>query len=290
MPRVKITFWKPRIGQGTFFDLQEVLEELAGKAAQDRMVNRGPEYTDYLVSAQTQGGSVVGSAARIRMENLPERMNATTGEVGQLSLQVQEGLAEEAFFLYDSGLQVLLLQQNNFFRASTFEHLIGDLAELEDLWLEPVIRKDAWDRFDRMQRIASFDFKLTDLSHRPDVGNTLPSLGDMLDHANSDMNAITAELRLGVGRRRNEGLARGAVRNLVRVLSRDGVSALAVRGNLLDTGKSEEIDFLRERLVFTGEVEYSGRRLDVEQCQLLLKSALREQATYLRSLVRNRGR
>jgi hypothetical protein len=275
------------MGQGGFFDMQEVFGELAGKTAQQRMLRRGPEYTDYLVSAQIENGEVIGSAARIRMENLPERMNAATGEVGQLNLQVQEGLAEEAFFLYDSGLQVLLLQQNNFFRSSSFEHLIGDLAELDEFWLEPVIRKDAWERFGKMDRIASIDFKLTDLSDRPDIGTTMQSLGEMLDHANSDLNAITAEVRLGVGRRRNEGLARGAIRNLLRMLGRgERVSTLTVRGNLLDTGKSEEIDFLRERLVFSGEVEYSGRRLDGQQCQVSLRNALHEQTTYLSSLVR----
>lgn len=290
MPKITISFWKPRTGQGDFFDMQQVLAELAGRTAQQRMVSRGPQYTDYLVSANTDGESLVGSAARIRMENLPERMNALTGEIGELDLANQEGLAEEAFFLYDSGMQVLLVQQSNFFRPSAFQHLIADLAQLDDFWLEPVIRRDAWERFDRLERIASFDFKLTDLSHRPDVGNPFfRSLGEMLDQANSDVNAITAELRLGVGRRRNEGLVRETIRKLARVLSGgEHVSAVTVRGNQVDTGKSEEIDFLLERLVFSGEVEYSGRRLDGEQCRHLLSKALHEQTTYLRSLVRNR--
>ena len=270
--------------------MQEVLTELAGRTAQQRMARRGPKYTDYLVSANTEGDSLVGSAARIRMENLPERMNALTGEIGELDLANQEGLAEEAFFLYDSGMQVLLLQQSNFFRASGFEHLISDLAQVNDFWLEPVIRFDAWERFDKLERIASFDFKLTDLADRPEMGNPFfRSLGEMLDQANSEINAITAEVRLGVGRRRNEGLARAAIGKLARVLSRgERVSAVTVRGRRVDTGKSDEIDFLRERLVFSDEVEYSGTRLDVQQCRQLLNNALHEQATYLRSLVRNR--
>jgi len=45
------------------------------------------------------------------------------------------------------------------------------------------------------------------------------------------------------------------------------------------------VDFIRDRLVHSGEVEYEGHQLNKEQCRQLLRQAIESNRAYLRSLL-----
>ena len=60
---------------------------------------------------------------------------------------------------------------------------------------------------------------------------------------------------------------------------------LSITGKDSDTGRSEVVDFIRDRLVHRGEVPFEGGQLNKERCRQLLKQAIELNRTYLRSLL-----
>jgi hypothetical protein len=153
--------------------------------------------------------------------------------------------------------------------------------------VQPRLRKDAWSRFGKMTRIGSIDIKLKAPVHHPDFSKSIPSMGSFLDEATHEINAQTVELRLSMGKgRKKESMNLGLVKKLVGVFQSDnGLNQLTVRGRLPGSDRSEIIDFIRDRLVFSGQVEYAERRLDRGQCQQLLRAALDQHREYLQSLL-----
>ena len=285
MPKVTIDFWDPIDNNGNHFDLLPVCSDVHGLRVRDRMQDRGTEYTDYVVHVESRDGQGFGMAARIRKENLPEKVNLQTGDVRPLDLLAQEGLAEEVHFLYDQGLQTLVTQRNRIFRASALVDLLRDLSGAM-FGIQPKLREDAWQRFRRMVRIGSLELKLRTPDHHPNLSQTIPSMAEFLDDAADEVNAFTVDIKMSVERSKTRSLEVGIIRSLVNVFRREeNLSKLVVSGNRGEGERGEIVDFIRDRLVHTGEVRYDGRQLDGAQCRQLLREALERHRPYLRTLL-----
>ncbi len=214
MPRVNVDFWEPIGPDGNWFDLLPALTYAGNLRVQERMRDRGSEYTDYLVEVNFQNAQSSGMAARIRKENLPERANLRTGDLNPLNLAANEGLAEEVHFLYDDGLRVLLTQRNRIFRAGAVSDLIAELGNTM-FGIQPKLREDAWHRFRRMETIGSLELKLQTPEHHPDLSNTIPSMGRFLDDASETLQAMSVELKFSMERVRRRSLAVEIIRGIV---------------------------------------------------------------------------
>lgn len=291
MPRVVVDFWDPIDLNGAAYDLLPLCQQAVHLQVRARMKDRGAEYSDYLVEVHADHGRAEGIAARIRKENLPDKANLQTGDVTPLNLLPNEGVAEKVHFLFDRQLQVFLAQRNRFMRAGAVIDLILEVLglRLDTVDLQPKLRQDAWSRFNRMQRIGKFELKLRGPEHHPDFSQTIPSINRFLEDAGQEINAHSVTLTLSMERARRESLNVSITRRLVqaarRAVGRDReVEKLIVSGGAADGG-SETVDFIRDRLVFWGEVPYDGRQLDSDQCRQLLRLALEEHRAYLRSLL-----
>jgi hypothetical protein len=77
------------------------------------------------------------------------------------------------------------------------------------------------------------------------------------------------------------------LRNLMRRIRAkdDNIESLRVKGREEGENRQEEIDFIRDRLVFSGNAEYGGRVLEAETCHQILRRAVEEHKAYLKSLL-----
>ena len=285
MPKIKVDFWNVLDADGEHFDLMPACKSCGAKPPQQRMNDVGSEYVDYLAEADCDVLRSFGTIARIRKRNWPERVNLKTGALQPLALLQDEALAEEINFLYDKKLRVLVTQKHRFFRPSALVDLISNVEGVT-FAIHPILRKDAWNRFRKMTRIGSLEVKLTSSLHHPDFSDAIPAMGTLLDEAADKLNAVDVGLHLYVGHHRKKELDLGLIRRMIgKLRDAQSVKSLAVRGSDTDGEPSAVVDFIRDRLVFSGEVGYSENHLERKQCQRLLRDAIAQNSSYLKTLL-----
>jgi hypothetical protein len=286
MPRFTVEFYKPHVlnpGQVTFAD---ALDQIIGLEA-PRRIRRGDDPAAIL-SLGRDGNQFVGEAARIRMEDLPRIINTDTGNMHDLDMGDREGLGEGIHFLYDSDLDVIAIQHIGHFRAGALERLIADLTDTS-LDFHVILTENAWERFQRMDFVTKINFKLA----RPhDLrGQPRPALNRVFQEID-EFNGVSARIEVTVGRVRRRGLNMGAVRRIVQAFrgQPDTFKSLSITGAIREAEEPDAathpgvVDFIKERLLYSQEVERGGRgrRLDAEGCRVALRRAVREHREHLR--------
>jgi Family of unknown function (DUF6731) len=285
MPQINIDFYAAATLDGKHADLANVLKSVGDLEPKQRLVDRGPEYADFIEIINISQNQIFGGAAKVRKIGIPNRFNLKTFQRHALNLGIEEGLEEVAYFIYDSGLKTLALQRHRLFRSGAWQRLVCEVGDT-DFNLEPKLRKDKWDRFKKMDRIASLELALLRPDEHPALADVQPSLGKMLDDASADGNAFRVDLKFSMAGSRKSSLTPKWVRGLVNKFrdSDANLERFKVVGASEEEG-TEAVDFLRDRLVFSGEVDYAARSLDADECRLLIKKAIQEHKEYLNSLL-----
>jgi hypothetical protein len=286
MPKtVTVDFWDVLDMDGNPFDLFSVIEGASQLEVAARMKPRWAGQIDFLAEAFfLNQSSVSGTAVLIRTQDWPGRIHLETGALNALNLPTGEEVREDMSFVFDRSLQTLATQRQQLFRASRFANLLQDITRTPFI-IQPKLREDAWERFERMTRIGKVEIKVQGPIHHPTFSRSTPSMAQLLDEAKNETNAIDIGLILSMGRARTS-LARQRIRAVLNFFRRDGnAQSLTVTGNQAD-GPSETVDFINDRLVFSGEVDYAGKHLDRERCRQLLSQAMVEHRDYLVSTQR----
>jgi len=284
MPWLRVDFWHVRRDvNNQHFDLLPVMQRIAAMPQQQRLIDRGIEYSDYLEVPQIQGRQVFGEAARGRKVNLPGRLNWQTGDRGALGILPTEAVDEAVNFVYDADLRVLVTQRQTLFRASAVTELLRDVSN-EQFHIDPVLRQDKWNRVQRMESIGKIEIAIEGPDHHPDYSGVMPSLNSMLDEA-AAIDVISVELTLSMAHSRRSMDTRRGKELVNRLRREEDVHKLKVSGKPADGGKSETVDFMNDRLVYFEQVEYQGRIVDANQCQLILRRAIEQNREYLTGLL-----
>lgn len=286
MPKFNVEFYRPEVLGNTVTAFSTVLEGIAALSSVARIrVGSDPAV---VLTLDRIGNEFIGEAARIRMDDLPSVIDVANGNRHDLRMAEQEGLGEEIHFLYDVGLNVIAIQNKGHFRASALAILLGDLSGT-GLYFQPILARDASDRFNRMTLIKKINFKLA----RPhELGRSrMPSLVAAIRMID-EFSGVNAKIEINVGREQALGLSRDAIRGLLSVFERAAqpFKSLSITGAIQNaeaqgtTAQSEVIDFIKERLSFTTDVDRRGRgrRLDAEGCRVALRRAIRERRADLR--------
>lgn len=286
MPPFNVEFFKPQVLDENGPSFVDLLRRLADLPLRDRI--RHGNDPAVILAIHRHDQEYTGEAARIRMEDLPSVIDTAEGNRRDLDVQDHEGLGEEIYFLYDADLDVIAVQNRGHFRPAALERLIGELTNTSvDFRL--ILTQDAAARFDRMDFVTKVNFKLA----RPrDVGGRPQPAVNGIFQEIDEFDGVAAKLEITIGRRRNRGLRRSAVERLVQAFNgmRENFGSLSIAGAIREENDGEEnlhhgvIDFIKERLRFTAEVERRGRgrRLDPEGCRVALRVAIREHRAHLR--------
>lgn len=285
MPKFNVEFYKPKILEQDGAAFADVLGRIAAMNAIGRI--RTGNDPAAILNLQREGNDFGGEAARIRMDDLPRVIDLANGDRRELDVQANEGLSEEIHFLYDHALDVIAIQSKGHFRAPALERLLSDLGHTT-VYFQVILTEDAWERFQRMDFVTKINFKLA----RPQDfhGQPQPSLQRVFDEID-EFGGVSAKMEITVGRTRRR-LSIDAIRRLIQTFrgNSEGFKSLSLSGAIREqTGQDarshpETIDFLKERLLYSQDVERGGRgrRLDAEGCRVALRRGIREHREHLR--------
>ncbi len=282
---ITVDFWDVLDVNDQPVDLAPIITAAGQLSVTDRMKPRGPSHIDFLEQTGTHGPAVSGVLGRMRTEDWPPRVNIRSGQRSLLPLRANEAISEEMSFRFDAPLEVLATQRHQYFRATKLAELLMELSG-QRFRLQPKLREDAWQRFNEMTNIGSVEFKIRGSTHNPQFSRTIPSMARLVNEASSEFEAMTIGVKLSVGHVK-ESLVREKVMAIVDYLRGDqseSLEDLTVRGSAADN-KAHLVDFINDRLIFTGEVEYSNKHLDPTRCQQLLAQAIEMNRPYLTSLL-----
>lgn len=212
---------------------ESVLDEANALVGAARTFDNG-EYHVRLVELTQQQGHFRGDIARIRMNDIPEKMRLS-GEREILDLEDDQGLGEIASFIYNPQLRVLVLMRNRFAVTATgFANYFQNLGHIHgDLVLEHILEADAYQRLARMN-----------IAHKVEVGIAAPGNGAIFDNLGlrpqtmAELINVAPKVRMdftiSMDRERNLTLPLRAVRNMVTTFTRDHAGEVV---KLIVTGK-----------------------------------------------------
>jgi hypothetical protein len=288
MPKVNVDFWHLFDDQGRFDPITS-FSLIKSKKKKDRVHDHSSEHADVILALNTKGGETIGKAARIRKEHFPGIADLQTGDVDEWNLPEHKAPAEEVHFLYDSALKVFATQRNGFLRVSGIVGLINYLGKC-DMFVQPILKKDKWNWFNKTTRIGAISLDLM-ATHHPSFSDVIPSMDQFLKQANNAAGAIRVNLDLTMDGSRKDSMDKNVIQKLIQTVmgkdgAEEGIKKFVVRGAAEGEG-SQSVDFIADRLVFSDQLEYggSGKNLNSEACQLLLRQAIDKNRAYLKSVV-----
>lgn len=284
MPRVTVEFYKPSVLCDPPRTFESLLDQILGLNPVERI--RRTEDPAGIFDFQKQGASFEGQAARIRMQELPTVVDIRTARQHDLDVRDAEGLSEAAHFLYEVDLDVLVVQRTREIRASAVARLVWDLTDASIL-LKPVLKEDAWRRFQKMPLVKKIKFKLArpanvDQERRPALMRVL--------HEIQEFDGVSATIEISVGRTKNRWLNRNMIGEILNGF-REGEAdfkSLSIMGAIREDNEpdhTEIIDFIADRLQYSDDVRLRDRKLDSEGCKLVLRRAIREHRQYLQTFI-----
>jgi hypothetical protein len=213
-----------------------------------------------------RAGYVEGDMVKTRMETLPEKSNVETGELAPLDLAEDEGLGEEAAFLYRPPLGCLAMQRNRFSAsASAFVGYCGEVGNLQSaILLEPLISGEAIARLHEFGRINRLQVKVAGLQGGAPLRDSPYSLAHIAALADDYAGPIV-NIEISMGRRQGS-LARDRVNAVVdwlRGRSADGeldVRKIEVSGSA-PGDETELLDLLESRIIAERRVQTNENRV-----------------------------
>jgi len=276
MPKtIKIDFFKVAMPE----DAEEAFEALLNRIAdmpiaEDVRTQRLSSDPVRLQELHHRGGYLEGDMVRTRMDNLPAKSNIDTGELAPLDLEEDEGLGEEAAFLYDPQTACLVMQRNRFsVSATAFATYCSDIGEYQTaIILEPIISGDVIARLHEFDRVRRLRIKVAGLAGGEVLRNTPYSLAHIAAFAN-DYASPTVNIEVSMGHQ-GGSLMRQRVNEVVEWLrQRAGGSELEVQqikvaGSAPGEG-TEVLDLLESRII-------EERRVDVNEQRIVPYSNRRE--------------
>lgn len=286
MPKFNVEFYKPRILDHDGPSFSAILDQIINRNVVDR-IRRGSDPAAIL-ALQHEGNEFLGEAARIRMDDLPSVIDVASGDRHDLNVEDHEGLGEEIHFLYDADLDVIAVQNRGHFRAGALGHLIGDLATCT-VDFHVILAEGAWEKFQRMDFVTKINFKLA--RPRDLQGQPRPAVSRVLREID-EFDGVSAKMEITTERVQHHWLNMAAVRQMVEAYrGQEGTfKSLSITGAIREADEPNAamhpgvVDFIKERLLYTQEVNRRGRgrRLDVEGCRVALRRAIREHREHLR--------
>lgn len=235
----------PDVEPRTFETVIDEITALGGAAA---TYDNG-EYHVRLLGVRQQHGYYLGDIARIRMNDIPDKMRLS-GEREALNLEDDQGLGEIASFIYNTQLKVLVLMRNRFaVTASGFANYVQNLGRVQGVIIfEHILEADAYQRLARMS-----------IAHKVELGIAAPGNGAIFDELGLRpqtlaelINAapkVRMDFAISMDRDRSGSLPIRALQNMITTFRRDHAGelvSLIVSGKENPEQRLDIVDMLEE--------------------------------------------
>jgi hypothetical protein len=227
-------------------------------------------------------GIYEGEIARLRMTETPA-IGSLSGEIAELRLDADQGLAERTAFLFDTANQILAIHSVR--EAVSPGRLAGfcDVVEAstDGFIFEPVLRTDTLSDFNHLEAIRKVEVKIARVGLAAKAPS--PAISSVKEYLKlnevAGLEAETMTITLGMGHERRRGMVMDSTRSFIRGLL-DHKDELSVE-TLIVSGKEAGdeavvLDLLRGRVRSEVVIEVRGRTASYNQRQDAVKRAYKE--------------
>lgn len=229
----------------------------------------------------------IGEMIKVRMDELPVRVGPSS-PITELGLRDDEGVGEPNGFLYDPSTRVMVTHGEHYGVSAVkmVEYFAEATQCRSPIEVEPVLREDAWQKFNRMTTAKAFSFRIGRNINRNLLTGASHSLNRSLETL-GNYDGLQVEVTVSVGRSRKHGMDKEQMKTDISALvacheeNAGSVEKLEVRG-LNPEDLTDEVDFLQGRMKVVVDVPLgSERRLTYERRKNQLLKARRESSDEL---------
>ena len=293
--RVNFEFYQLSMEGGDGVSFEEVLHKVAALPQNEERTAEVRGRHIRLQEAEYDAERWMGELVRIRMDQVPIRASLS-GKLEPFLFDDDEGVGEEAAFLYWPRLKVLVLQRNRLaVSTSAFTSYFVKKGDIEGpIVLMPILQGEAYQRLGEMQTILRFDIRIAGIENMAlfdHVGYGLKESLRVVEH----FNAPTISVSLSMGHRKGS-LVPEAVRDVAKKLCTmatrgDGdIRKIEVAGKTDIEADTEVLDLLEYRMVDAMDVQQDEHRsLTYSARQTAMQTAFSKRRSELMSLYATEG-
>ena len=285
--RLSYDFFTPSALNGA--DFSDALKKFLDTPMEKRRVDYGAFYFD-VSDTEARNSQTVGVVSRHRMRNLPPTGDSRTCALDRLTLSDHQSVAEPCAYLYDSELNVVVLQRSPHVRHAAFARLVNWAAETSFVFL-PVLNEDAMTRLEKLQKPRRFVMTVAS-----------PQAAEYFDDLDSSLKGLASFVRELAGGRvrievgvlpKSQSLSKDAILRTVGALfdrlDDQRLEKLEVDGED-EAGKSQIVDFIDGQFRgYEALAEAAPRHTDIVLLKESIQKALDSSRMYLSTQVRSRG-
>lgn len=158
---LKFDFYQVHLPQAEQRSFELILNGINGFQGESRVFNT-EQYPVRLQSITSRGGYYIGDIAKIRMNDIPDKMKLS-GETEAIDLEDDQGLGEVTSFIFNPALNLLVLLRNRYAVSATgFAHYVQNKGSVHgELILRPILEPSALQKLARMGIVKKFELGVT---------------------------------------------------------------------------------------------------------------------------------
>ncbi|TGK51125.1 DUF6731 family protein [Leptospira kanakyensis] len=244
--------------------LTEILNLIMKQDVEDRNLNYGESVLRIQECSLDEQGIYEGNFVKIRMYGLPSKASID-GTLAEFDLEDDEGMGEEASFLYDSNLKILAFQRNRYsVTMPTFSNYLKKKTKgKSEIDFLPILTVDTLKKFQKMNSITKFNLKVAGISN-PEAfkksGYAPERVIDLLEEFGAPNMDLTFSMGFAKGSSLKIKPLQRAINQFLKFASgkddetKSEVTSLIVTGNGSENHQ-EIIDLIANRLYLEKEID-----------------------------------
>lgn len=157
---LKFDFYQVRLPEAEQRSFELIFNEINALQGENRVFNTA-QYPIRLQTVTQHGGYYIGDIAKIRMNDIPDKMKLS-GETEPIELEEDQGLGEFTSFLYNPSINLLVLLRNRYAVTATgFAHYFQNKGAVHgELILDPILETSALQKLARMGIVKKFELSV----------------------------------------------------------------------------------------------------------------------------------
>lgn len=237
-----------------------------------RLLNKDITQKDKrIVAYENNSNEIVIVFTKVRMNNIPDKINVNTGSCSPIELRDDEGLSEKVVFIFNKKLKIVAIQKNvNSITSTGIFNFIR--TEIDDSKFETgfIIRQDVLDQLYKMKLITKCEIKIDCTKDLSCLKDSNISIFDKIAKQ-EDIGANLLNITFSMGINSKDSLADVLINKIKNLSSSnsDAISSLNLYGKD-EENKSTVLDLLNFKLVDKQEIKVIKRSIDNS---LLISSA-----------------
>lgn len=254
-----------------------------------RLLNKDITQKDKMILAcENNSEEIVIVFTKVRMNNIPDKINVNTGSCSPIELRDDEGLSEKVAFIFNKKLKIAAIQKNANSITSTgiFKFI---RTEIDDSEFETsfIIRQDVLDQLYKMKQVTKCEIKIDCTKDLSVLKDSNSSIFDKIAKQ-KDIGANLLNISFSMGLNSKDSISTPLINKLKKLsLSNNGaIQSLNIWGKD-EENKSTVLDLLNFKFVDKQEIKVIKRSIDNSLLISSAKKAIENNLDILKGLCDN---